>query len=259
MTIAEVDLEVLRQVGFTDGEIKVYFALLETGSTTSGPISEKSGVSRSKIYGILDRLIQKGIVSFIVREKTRYYQAAEPEQLRAYLDRREEEFGRQRKRMDDLIRSMGQLTKESKKSEAQLFFGFKGVQTVHEHTYSRLKRGDEFFYIGGPAEQPSHYHAYWQRDHLRRAKAGIRVKLLMHYDTSDDVLMNRNGYQGCEARRMPFRIDTPAWFMGYLDVAVISYPSENPIAIEIRNPQIAQSIRAYFEALWAQSRPFKRS
>jgi hypothetical protein len=130
------------------------------------------------------------------------------------------------------------------------------MQIVHENTYARLKRGEEFFYLGGPAEQPEYYHAYWKRDHLRRAKAGIKVKLLMDYDTSDEVLRNRNGYEGCEARRMPFKIDTPSWFMGYKDVLVISYPSPDPLVIEIVNQEIADSIKAYFETLWKMSKPF---
>ena len=34
----------LKAAGLTDGEIKVYLALLEIGSSTIGPILEKSGI-----------------------------------------------------------------------------------------------------------------------------------------------------------------------------------------------------------------------
>jgi len=61
----------LQGIGLTDGETKAYLAMLELGSSTVGPIAKKSGISYSKIYEVLQRLIDKGIVSFIVKEKTR--------------------------------------------------------------------------------------------------------------------------------------------------------------------------------------------
>ncbi|MBS3167698.1 hypothetical protein J4216_01085 [Candidatus Woesearchaeota archaeon] len=45
-----MDIMILREAGLTEGEIKVYLALLELGTSTSGPIVEKSGVARSIIF-----------------------------------------------------------------------------------------------------------------------------------------------------------------------------------------------------------------
>ena len=54
-----MDSNSLKELGLTDGEIKVYLALNQLGETTSGPIVDKSGVSISKVYLILDRLFSK--------------------------------------------------------------------------------------------------------------------------------------------------------------------------------------------------------
>ena len=40
-----MNLEILETIGLTKAEIKVYSALLELGSSTTGPIVEKSGAS----------------------------------------------------------------------------------------------------------------------------------------------------------------------------------------------------------------------
>ena len=45
-----MDLQLLRNIGLTDSEIKVYFALLELGSSSKGPIVNESKVASSKIY-----------------------------------------------------------------------------------------------------------------------------------------------------------------------------------------------------------------
>ena len=54
-----VKTELLEEIGLTKSEIKVYLALLELGSSTTGPIVDKSKASSSKIYEILDKLMQK--------------------------------------------------------------------------------------------------------------------------------------------------------------------------------------------------------
>lgn len=253
-----MDISALREAGLTEGEIKVYLALLELGESTSGPIIEKSGIARSIAYQILDKLMQKGLVSYVVKEKTKYFQAAEPNKLMVYIDEREKQLKENKKKVEELLPQLILKQKEAKPGEIRVFEGFKGMITVHEHTYQRLKRGEEYFFLGIPPEQPKHFHAYWQRDHLRRVEAGIKCKLLFHPQTDPKILKNRNSYEGCDARYMPIKIDTPAWFMGYKDVAVIGFPAEKPVTLEIVNKEIADSFKAYFDEFWKNARPFKK-
>ncbi|PIN74595.1 hypothetical protein COV18_06910 [Candidatus Woesearchaeota archaeon CG10_big_fil_rev_8_21_14_0_10_37_12] len=252
-----MNIESLKEAGLTEGETKVYLALLEIGSSTTGPIIEKSKVAKSIIYQLLDKLIEKGLVSYVTKEKTKYYQASDPDKLLDYIEERKKELERNAKQVEKLIPELLLKQASAKKSEVRLFEGFKGMITVHEHTYEKLKSGEEYFYLSGPAEQPEYFHAYWKKDHKRRAKAEIKSKILFHPKVDDETLRNRNSYKGSEARRMPIEINTPAWFMGYKDVAVISFPSSNPITVEIINQEIADSFRAYFEEFWKRSKPFK--
>ena len=128
---------------------------------------------------------------------------------------------------------------------------------VHEKQYQKLKRGEEYYYMGVPQYQAPHLHAYWKKDHLRREKAGILGKVLFNAGTDRKILENRNSFKGVDARYMPVDMETPAWFFGYKDVTVVGLPSKNPISIEITNQQIADSFRAYFEEFWKKSKPFK--
>ena len=248
----------LRAIGLTESEIKVYLALLSLGSTTSGPLTDKSRVARSKIYEVLERLMGKGLVSYIIKQKTKYYQAEDPARIQQYLDQREQEFKQQRGEINNLLPQL-QLQKQlaKKPAEAQIYKGFKGIQTVHEHMYQQLKRGEDFFYLGIPSQQKKEHHLYWQRDHKRREKAGISSRALFSQKTDRKILQNRNSYRFSEARYLPFPIETPAWIMGYGDVTVIGLQSDEGMAIEIHNPQIAESFRQYFETFWKLSRPFK--
>lgn len=245
----------LMHAGLTDGEVKTYLALLKLGPSTSGPIVDEAGISRSIIYHILDKLMEKGLVSYIIKDKTRHFQAADPGQIERYLDEKEKDFEANRKEIEKLLPNLLAMRKSAKESTAQIYEGFKGMQTVHEHSYPKLKKDEEFYYLGIPQVQQEKYHLYWNRDHRRRIKAGIKCKLLFNQGTDIKILKNRNSFKGCDSRYMPIDIQTPAWFMGYKDTAVIGLVEEE-IAIEIVNQKIADSFKAYFDAFWKKSKPF---
>src|SRR3989344_2186615 len=82
----------LENIGLTKGEAKVYLALIELGSTTVGPLVKKANVAYSNIYEILNRLVDKGLVSYIVKSKTKYFQAASPKSFSDYFNKKEQEL-----------------------------------------------------------------------------------------------------------------------------------------------------------------------
>jgi sugar-specific transcriptional regulator TrmB len=252
-----MDLSVLKDAGLTEGEIKVYLALLNLGSTTVGPIVVKSHVARSIVYQILTRLFEKGLVSFVVKGKTKYYQANQPRKILDFISERQKSLEENKGKVEKLMPMLVAKQKPSEFTDVRYFEGFRGFITAHERTYDKLAAGDEYFQMGITSEQPRYVQAYFQRDHLRRAKAGIIAKLLFSPKTNPSVLENRNKFKGCDARYMPIDLNTPAWFMGYKDVAVITIPTNVPLSIEITNREVAQSFRAYFEEFWKLSKPFK--
>lgn len=245
----------LKNIGLTNGEIRVYLALIKLGPSTSGPIVDKSGVSSSKIYNILERLIKKGIVSYTVKEKTRFYQAEDPIKIKDYVNKKEEEFQQQKVDIEKLIPQLQLQQSEKNKSEVQIYKGFRGVQTITDHIYLKLKKGDTWYNIGVPSYQEEKYHAYWHKDHLKRIKCGIKCKMLFNIGTPQKIIKNRNSYKDCDARYMPIPIETPSWILIYKDVSVIILPGDEPMAIEIMNNKIADSFKQYFDAFWKLTKP----
>jgi sugar-specific transcriptional regulator TrmB len=95
----------LREFDFTESEAKVYVALLKNGASTGYEISKLSGVARSKIYNILESLLQRGAITCCQSDKSTLYQAVAIQDLTAVL----------RKRID---RNLVQLEQEAAKFTA---------------------------------------------------------------------------------------------------------------------------------------------
>ncbi|MDD5178446.1 MAG: helix-turn-helix domain-containing protein [Candidatus Nanoarchaeia archaeon] len=252
-----MDTALLTKAGLTEGEIRVYLALLKLGLTTSGPIVNESSIAKSMVYSVLDKLIQKGLVSYIIKEKTKYFQASDPEKIINFIEEREKSLNKTKEAIKKSLPELDMIMKLAKKSEATIYLGNKGLRTAYEKVYKRLEKGGCSYFLGVPAQQPKEQHIYWKRDQLRRIKAGLNMKALFNKDTDSKILENRNSYRGTDARYMPTDIKTPALFMTYKDTTVIMLQSPTVIAVEIINQNITDSFQAYFDEFWKRSKPFK--
>jgi len=248
-----MEARLLEEIGLTKGEVAVYFSLLELGSSTVGPIVDKAKVSSSKVYDILERLIDKGLVSYIIRENKKYFEAASPKRILDYLEEKQEEIEQKSRQIENIMPQLLLKQKLSeKKQEVNIYEGVKGVKTAHEKTLQELKKGDEFYFMGASILSSEKFKAYWQDYHKRREKASIATKILFNQNVNQKILDNRNRFNYCEARYMPTDISTPSWIEVFRDITMIGVPSENPISVEIKNKEVAESFKAYFKALWGQ-------
>jgi len=259
-------IEDIQQAGLTEGEAKVYLALLKLGSSTSGPIIKESGVANSIIYRILDNLADKGLVSHIIKEKTKYFKAADPKKIINFIEKKKEKLDENKKSVEKILPQLLAMTQNTSETDVQIFEGFNGFLTAWELCYSKLGKGEEYHSWGVYPMQEERFNSFWQRDHKKREKIGFRGKILFNQGTDKETLKNRNSYWGCEARYMPTDIKTSAWFVVYKDVTNISLQTrkfeedgsviEKPMSIVITNKEIAETFESYFQDLWERSKAF---
>lgn len=248
----------LKNAGLTDGEAKVYLALLELGSSTTTAIIDKSGVARSFVYHILDKLLEKGLISYIEKENKKYYLTSNPERILDYIEKRKHELDSSKQEIKKVLPQLLKLRQTEPFTEIQVYEGFRGLQSAFEPYLKRLKKGEEALTLGAPQFQEERYHEYWQQDHIKRAKKGIKNRMLFNRGTDPETLKNRNSYKECEARYMETDIKTPAWIYIYKDVSqIFLQDKKKPFVVEIVNKQIAETFRAYFEDYWNKSKKFK--
>ena len=59
----------LEEFGLTQTEEKVYLVLSQSGISPASDIIKKTQLHRTTVYDVLNRLIEKGIVSFVIKNK----------------------------------------------------------------------------------------------------------------------------------------------------------------------------------------------
>jgi sugar-specific transcriptional regulator TrmB len=73
-----IEEKVLKDLGLTEIEAKVYLAALELGQDTVLHIAKKAGVKRPTCYVALDTLFGKGLVTKIEKKTTTFYAVESP-------------------------------------------------------------------------------------------------------------------------------------------------------------------------------------
>jgi predicted transcriptional regulator len=143
-------LEALVSSGLTNGEAKVYLALLSLGPSTTKPIVDTSGVSASKVYEILEKLLRKGLASVSIQDRVRVFSATDPERIMDYLN---EEIGNLRKHLEKTrtVIPMLRAKKNSVGKAPPIEFtkGRKGFESLFNEAYGALKTGDSYFSLAG--------------------------------------------------------------------------------------------------------------
>ena len=62
---------VVQNIGLNAKETKIYLACLELGPSPASNIAARAKLNRVSTYDILEKLIQKGFVNFVIRNKTK--------------------------------------------------------------------------------------------------------------------------------------------------------------------------------------------
>ncbi|MBU0628821.1 MAG: hypothetical protein KKC75_06535 [Nanoarchaeota archaeon] len=244
-----MDTSSLRNIGLTDSEIKVYLALLDLGSTTKGPIVDKSKVASSKIYELLEKLTQKGLVSTIIRSGVKYFESAPPKRLLDYIKEKEENLKQQEDQLQKLLpelelkRSMAGIG-----SETQVFKGMKGAKTSFDDILNELKKGDGYYVLGISKFTP-HFERFVINFHKKRAELGIKCKIIVN-ELAKDIGKKLEPIRLTGVKYLQKELFTPVVFIIYKDKTLISIGLDE-IFIQIKSNNLSQGLKAYADYMWS--------
>lgn len=243
----------LENIGLTKGETKVYLALLELGSSTAGNIITSSKISPSKIYDVLQRLIDKGLVSYIFQGKIKYFKAAPPNRILTFIEKQKEELLEKEADFKNILPVLELKQKSAPKNQtAEIFEGMRGIKTFLDMTFTETPRKSCVYAFGYPVLASKLFNAYFKEYHKKRVRHNIYAKIIYNHDTW--FFKKREPRKLCQQRYMPKGIETPTYVYIFGDiVGTICITEDQKICFMIKNREVAQSYIKYFNILWKQA------
>ena len=241
---------VLESAGLSGNEVKVYYTLLNLGSALAGEITKKSGVNRTNVYDALNRLIERGLVSFVIKANRKYFEAAPPERIIRYLEEKQKDIQSKKNQVQNILPDLEKRRKLSKEpQEATIYTGRRGLKSVAEEVLKTKKEMLAFGAEGKFVKLFTHYAEQW---HTRRGKLKIPVKII--YNEKIRKTKSKAKFPILQMKFNATIHDTPSttWIFG--DKVAIIVWSEQPVVTLIRSKEVAKSYKQFFDILWRDSR-----
>src|SRR3989344_6795394 len=191
-------LDILRKIGLSDGEIKVYGALLDLGTAPLNRIHEKVGIERRNIYDILNKLIERGLVTYITENKRRSFRLSNPKALLGYIDEQKEDLDRTKAEVEQEIPHLIQKFEYRRLAiTGEIFRGVAGVKEVWEDMLSDTI----IYWIGSGRYIPKQYPQFFASWNKRRMRNGIKMFNIMRAEMRKET--ETEPYQLEELRFLP--------------------------------------------------------
>lgn len=242
-----MNIGILKEIGLTDSEIKVYLALLELGSSKKAPIVKKAGITSSKIYEVIDKLIEKGLASYVVKDKVKYFNAAPPSRIKDYLKEKEAKLKEQEQEFEKMLPSLELTQKLTEKgTDAEVYRGWKGMQTVYNDLLESLKSGEKYYIFGASKgidtqKIKSFYTRFNEKVIQKKLKANIIFNENARHNIPNVEKTGNIKYLGNT---------TPAEILIYGNKTAVVLLEKEPLIILITGETIAKSFKAYFDLMW---------
>src|SRR3989338_8174317 len=244
---------VLEAIGLTKSEIAVYFALLKMGTSTTGPIIDKAGIDSGKAYLVLNKLIQKGLATHVIKENTKYYSASDPKRLLDYMQEKEQELkGREEQLLEILPEFKMHYMSHKEKSRAEVYEGIKGFKTLYEWILKELTKGDTINIFGVAREVHELLEPYLLDWNKRRIEKEIFMRILYSHKSKEYGKI-RAKMKFTHVKYMKEELQTPAWVDIFKEYVVTINMHGEPFCFLIKNKETAESYYKYFELLWKQA------
>ena len=229
----------LQQLGLTEAEAKTYVAMLELGSSQAAKIVSKTGLHRRTVYDAIERLIEKGLVSYIKQNNIKHYEAVDPKRLSGMIKERESAI-------NEILPQLELLHKTSKEKQETTFYkGKLGLKSVFN---DQIEEGKEILIFGASAKAPEILKYYFPHFDNERKRRNIRVKIIFDESAEKEEYVKQIPLS--TIRYVPNEYSSPAATNIYGDKVSIVLWTEEPIAIVIKNKEIADGYRKYFELVW---------
>ena len=234
--------ENLSKLGFSPSEIKIYLHLVQEGSSYPKNISAETKINRTNVYEALDRLITKGVISYITKNNIKWFEARKPESIISLIKEKEEEIAKSK---NQILKEIDKLSINPNKPalEANILVGKRGLRMIFEEILDSRK---DIALFASELQFKKTFGPYFELWHKKRIALGIKQRSIFPkgFETK---LKQRNllTYKFVDSK-----YTNPTTTILYDNTCIFIQWSKEPIAIKINNKEIVKSHLNYFNLLW---------
>ena len=240
------------KLGFSENEARTYLELLKIGGTTTTTLAKKLNLHRGYIYEILDKLIQKGIVSVIKKNGKKHFEAVPPSKIFGYIEDQTIKLEKSKKDFEKILPALNNLRELSKKGqEVLLFEGKKALMNIMNDIILQKK---PIFTFGASGKFPKEMDSYYFLWNKQRVKNKISLQIVYNKKEIGQLEASHLENAYVEKRYLDFDKDNPMSTMLYADKVVIIIWIQEPVILLIESKEGYNLYKKYFDVFWKSAK-----
>lgn len=248
-----MNLQILKNIGLSDGEVKIYQALLEQGEMSAGGLIKKTDLKRGDCYNKIYDLKKKGLVEEFNRHGRKYFRVEPPNEITNLAEGQYQTILSIKHEIDSILPDIiSQYNLSNNKPAAYYFEGIDGLKKIYDHVL-KIRKPVSIF-VSFLDRHDSRFSDLIDAQIKRQAKLGIKVKSLSYKIDYSRTYWDFARAHGIKIKVYESNLQLPAQILIFGDNVAFTSFQESYISTLISNPDIAKSIQTIFDVMWSQAR-----
>jgi sugar-specific transcriptional regulator TrmB len=238
----------------------IYLALYSYGPQNISELARHSGVERTRIYRLIDALMETSLIEVETQTKRGIIKAAPITNLHILINQREQELKNLQDELGLIEQVLARNSLSSPSTRVQFYQGPQGIRQMH---WNELNATSEILGYSNRILEEATGKKYMERWTDEFVKRKLTSRLLVNEDFVQSWTQGRRSIgTGRRVKGIDYRLIAPEQFklthLCTIYDAVVSYHHQKDgevFGVEIYNQDIADSQRQFFELLWGKSQP----
>jgi sugar-specific transcriptional regulator TrmB len=246
-----MELTELLKLGFNKNEAQVYLILIKFVKADAGQIIKETHFHKNIVYDNLEKLINKGLVSYIIENKRKVFQITSSTSLIDYFENEEKKLNEKKKEAEKITKEINKIARQLPSTqEAMVFRGVRGVKNFY---YEGVKQNQDTLAFGAPQESIDIMgEIFWRNLQVKRQEKNVHAKLIFNPSIKEYGESIKNPLTEVRYFERDFEPMSETHIQGD-EVGIIVWTKE-PILFLIKDKLVAESYRKFFEKMWKQAR-----
>lgn len=244
----------LEKFGLNKNEAKVYYSLLKLGSASAAEIVKQLGIHRNIVYDNLEKLIEKGLVSYVIQATKKIFTAQEPNVILEFLNKKKEKIDEEISIAKEIIPKIKNLKiKNFVGQESQIFRGINGIKKV----LFEILESKENWVMGMTNKSTEMLgETFWGNYNARIKDKKIKERFLLNSDFKEIYSFRKN--KNIQIKILPKELNQITEIILFEGKIAIFVYSENPLVFLIKDQNLYDTYEKQFEFLWKKSKNLRR-
>jgi sugar-specific transcriptional regulator TrmB len=237
-------IQILKNIGLSENESKVYFSSISLGPSTILKIARSANIKRSTVYSVIETLKQQGLMYIEMRGFKKLYTATHPEQLEQILEKRQNAFKTYLPEFLSIYNLSGQ------EGVVKYYEGLEAVKSLYDQSLKLIRPHEDYLVITNQAQWFQLDESYFSTYIKRRAKLNIQTRLLFQDSplAREHKRLEKNFHEEIKILPPGTALDID---MVLIPQMLIIHQLIAPImAIVIENKSVIKMQKELFEIIW---------